>query len=123
MKKLVYFLIVGLAFTAHQVAHSDPMKELPPGLQERDGSTHQILNNLISGDFIEKSQKLDDEVCTEWVMEKGERESVNPQGPGSPAPATIGGASSVIGSSIISSSDGQGIIGAPRATPPRRGMR
>ena len=29
MKKLVYFLMVGLAFTATQVAHGDPMKELP----------------------------------------------------------------------------------------------
>ena len=46
MKKLVYFLIVGLAFTAPQVAHSDPMKELPPVSLERDGRT---LRQLIKG--------------------------------------------------------------------------
>ena len=78
MKKLVYFLIVGLAFTAPQVAHSDPMKELPPGLQERDGSTHQILNNLISGDFIPKPPTLTDDDCTQWVMDKGVRMCADP---------------------------------------------
>ena len=93
MKKLVYFLIVGLAFTAHQVAHSDPMKELPPGLQERDGSTHQILNNLISGDFIPKPPTLTDDDCTQWVMDKGVRMCADPNLAQESHPTTaIGGA-------------------------------
>ena len=46
MKKLVYFLMVGLAFTATQVAHGDPMKELPSVLPDESMITTTPNGNL-----------------------------------------------------------------------------
>ena len=95
MKKLVYFLIVGLAFTAPQVAHSDPMKELPPVLLER----------------------LGDDECTQWVMDKGVRRCADPNLAQESHPTTaIGGALGVDRTT-------RPTTGATRGTPPRRGMR
>ena len=46
MKKLVYFLMVGLAFTATQVAHGDPMKELPSVLADVSSVQNAPNGNL-----------------------------------------------------------------------------